>query len=74
MVEAIFSIFPSDQDLYKNQPSGNVARQEESWLPGGQRRQEMTIETKQVECSGQARHAEFYAYIATRLGDGVSWE
>jgi hypothetical protein len=35
MVEATLSIFPSDQDLYKNQSSRNVARQEESWLPAG---------------------------------------
>jgi hypothetical protein len=48
MVEATFSIFPSYQDLYKNPPSGNVASQEESWLEGGQHRQEMAIETRQI--------------------------
>jgi hypothetical protein len=66
MVEAMFSIFPSDQDLDKNQLSGNVARQEESWLPGGQHRQEMAMETKQVGCSELEKHAKFFAYIVTR--------
>ena len=58
---------PERSRFVQKSTEGNVARQKESWLPGGQHRQEMAMETKQVRCSELEKHAKLSFTSKTKV-------